>query len=208
MKKKTYFIISGIIVLFFLIFYCNVTLVNVDKEKLPDPVGIIDGNLSIQHDNVTYHNNVNFIDQKNTHGDNMLSFLFDYKPNVNVYYFNATNKSGYIDTETLINGLNWMVENSVTKVNISLSSKTKNDELQNWILEHDNMKIYSSYNNKLNTYDYPALYENVIASGRNPKVHYKDIDIKYKNDNILLINNGFKLYKGNSYLSILSMFNN
>ena len=45
------------------------------------------------------------------------------------------------------------------------------------------MKVYSSYNNLLNSLDYPSMYENVIASGcDNSKIKYKDMDVCYANN--------------------------
>lgn len=66
-----------------------------------------------------------------------------------------------------------MLKNNVYYVNISLSSKKYSEKLENWILEHPNVKIYCSYNNQENTFDYPALYEMTIASGSSKKINYK-----------------------------------
>ena len=125
-----------------------------------------------------------------------------------MYYFDASNNEGKIETKGIIEGLEWMVDNSVEKVNISLSTKTMNNELKSWIKDHNEILIYASYNNRINSYDYPAMYPKVYASGTDSRINYKDIDIKYKNNNIIILPNVFKIYHGNSYLSIISMLNN
>ncbi len=37
--------------------------------------------------------------------------------------------------------------------------------------------------------------------------NYKTSDVVYKSNNIMVFNNGFHYYKGNSYLSIITMLN-
>lgn len=98
-----------------------------------------------------------------------------------------------------------MLSNDVKRVNISMSNKVKNDSLQNWIAEHKEIRVFASYNNKFNSYDYPAMYPGVYASGSSRKISYKDKDINYCSNNILVINNGIKAYHGNSFLSVISM---
>ena len=58
--------------------------------------------------------------------------------------------------------------------------------------------------NKLNSLaDYPAMYSGVIASGSDNKIKYKDIDMHYDSNKIILINkNGLKFFEGNSFLSL------
>lgn len=46
-------------------------------------------------------------------------------------------------------------------------------DLELWIKQHDDIEVYVSYNNKFNSFDYPAMYENVYVSGSSPKIHYK-----------------------------------
>ena len=59
----------------------------------------------------------------------------------------------------------------------------------------------------INTYDYPAMIDGTISSGFNEEVNYKTSDVVYKSNNIMVFNNGFHYYKGNSYLSIITMLN-
>lgn len=74
-----------------------------------------------------------------------------------------------------------MLSNNISKVNISLTSKQYSKDLENWISQNkDSVQIYASYNNLLNSYDYPAMYDNVIASGSNNNINLKAIDRYYK----------------------------
>ena len=99
-----------------------------------------------------------------------------------------------------------MKEYGVNRINISLSSKVYSTQLQEWIDNNPDIIVYASYNNKVNTFDYPAMYENVIASGeKNSKIEFKKNDVKYKSKKIISIRNK-QLYNGNSYLSLISMF--
>lgn len=56
----------------------------------------------------------------------------------------------------------------------------------------------------LKKYYYPAMYENVISSGSNDCVGYKNEDYLYSSSNIVILPK-FKQYKGNSFLSIVTM---
>lgn len=101
-----------------------------------------------------------------------------------------------------------MKNRGVKKINISLSSKIYSDDLQNWVSEHQDIKIFASYNNKINTYDYPAMYEGVVASGKyNDVIKFKENDVKYNSMDIIGIFS-LKKYSGNSFLSLISMFEN
>lgn len=170
-----------------------------------DSVGIIDGNLSIKYDNINYSENICFDSKNITHGDEIIQFILNCQSNIEVYYYDASNQDGEVYNDSIIQGLEWMLNNNVKRVNISMSNKVKHDSLQNWIEEHKEIRVFASYNNKLNSYDYPAMYAGVYGSGSNKKISYKDIDINYCSNDILVINNGIKVYYGNSFLSVLTM---
>lgn len=53
-----------------------------------------------------------------------------------------------------------------------------------------------------------AKYEFVYASGYDSRIVYKNIDLKYNSNRIILLADKIKYYKGTSYLSLLSMLNN
>lgn len=206
MKNRMLLIL--ILCLFLVIFLIPKSITVVYKKDCKYKLGIIDANLSSKYDNVIYSINTEISSIKPTHGDKLISFVFDCQKNAKLYYYDASDNSGSIKTNNIIDGLNWMAENSVDRINLSLSNKVKHEELQSWIINHKNIRVYASYNNKLNSLDYPAMYNNVYATGCNPKINYKEIDIKYKNSNIIVLPNIFKKYKGNSYLSIISMLSN
>ena len=135
----------------------------------------------------------------------MIQFAREINKNICIYYYDASNKDGNIKTENLINGLNWMLENDIKYINISLSCISKNKDLEKWIADHPSCKIYASYNNNLTSFDYPAMYNGVYSSGIDNRINYKKTDIHYKSNKIIFINNVTHIYKGNSYLSMLSM---
>lgn len=180
-KKNIITIMSVVILLYGLYYMSDSYNFIFNKIIVNDAIGIIDGNISKKNANITYS-----IKKKNksiepTHGDKLVKFLNSICDNPSIYYYDASNEDDDITTEGIINGLEWMVKNNVEKVNISLSSKEYSDELNNWISLHkDVIKIYASYNNLINSYDYPAMYDYVIASGSNKNIEYKDIDFNYK----------------------------
>lgn len=189
--------------------FCVITILKsvvfVIHTECPDSVGIIDGNISIKHDNIIYSENTYINNKTITHGDEMIQFIHNCQSDIEVYYYDASDQNGEVYTDSIIEGLEWMLSNNIKRVNISMSNKVKHDLLQNWISEHKEIKVFASYNNKLNSYDYPAMYAGVYASGSSRKINYKEIDINYCSNNILVINYGIKIYHGNSFLSVHSM---
>lgn len=204
-KSKKHIILAIIIVICLFVIIFNSSVVLVVKVNCNVKVGIIDSSLSKTYENINFNEGTSFSSEKETHGDKMIEFTKNCQKNIELYYYDAQNIEGYIDTESILKGLDWMVEHSVERVNLSLSNSVKHEELQKWILEHKQIKVFASYNNKLNSFDYPAMYDDVIASGTNSKVDYKDIDIKYNSSTIVVISEDLNIYKGNSYLSILTM---
>lgn len=169
--------------------------------------GIIDDSLTTEIENVTYINYDNSNRKNESHGEKLCRFANDNYKNFEIYYYNAE-INGQISSENIIYGLDELKDRGVNKINISLSSKIYSDGLQNWISEHKDIKIFASYNNKINTYDYPAMYEGVVASGKyNDVIKFKECDVKYNSMNIIGINS-LKKYSGNSFLSLVSMFKN
>lgn len=201
-KNKILILLIGVCIIVYLL---NSYFTVINTKDCRDRIGIIDTKLSKNYEGVIFSDNTRLNNFEKTHGDEMLSFLFKCQNNAELYYYDASSDEGVISTNSIIEALNWMANNSVSRVNLSLSNKIKHEELQSWILEHKNIKVYASYNNKLNSYDYPAMYNNVYGSGSNTQINYKNIDFQYKNSNIIIFPNIFKLYKGNSYLSIISM---
>lgn len=171
-------------------------------------IGIIDDGVSnIALENVLEYNGPTINDKK-THGDSLLEYLHAKKFTGEIYFYSAENDSSIITEDNIINGLNWMKENGVEYVNISLSSRKKCANLQKWINHNKDIKVYCCYNNKLNSFDYPAMCKNVIASGSLSKVKYKKCDRKYRSQEIIVFS-GKKIqkFKGNSFLSIETILN-
>lgn len=207
MKYKKKFILFSLlfIPIFFLINLVNTNYLASEKVTLSDKIGIIDGDISTIQENTIYNDDYVLFDSELTHGDNMIEFLNNICLEPQIYYYNASTEDNYITDQSIIAGLKWMLSNNISKVNISLSSKQYSKDLENWISQNkDSIQIYASYNNLLNSYDYPAMYDNVIASGSNKKIDFKDIDKYYRKSTILVFPK-MNSYHGNSFLSMLTL---
>lgn len=170
------------------------------KNAIDTRFGVIDGHISKNYD-ITAKKRVNTYEEKNTHGDNVLSFLMQYAPNLDYYYYDAEDENG-LSTENILYGLEWMKDNNVDYVSISLSSKFYSDKLEEWIKDNESeIKVYASYNNALNSLDYPAMYKGVIGIGSSKKINPKKDDIIFHTNKIIVIGNGINYYHGNSYLT-------
>ncbi len=168
-------------------------------------VGIIDDSLYENcNENVIYEGEI--IEDKKSHGQDMLNYMESIGYTNTIYYFSAE-KSDNINSDSIIEGLEWMKDNGIKRVNISMSSKKKSQDLVEWISNNSDIKIFCSYNNIVNTYDYPAMIDGTISSGSNVEVNYKVSDVVYKSNDVIVLNNGVHYYKGNSYLSIMTMLN-
>ena len=204
MKKRVFVLIT--IVISLIIYIVSSYVIVLPQKDSVLVLGIIDGDLSFTHDNVI--NTVPLVEEgEKQHGDMILSFIEEYNCNVDIAYYDAENNNE-ISTKSLIEGLNWMIENNIKCVCISLSSDFYSEELETWINEHsDTIKIYASYNNSSNTLDYPAQHSNVIGVGADSKINYKSIDVRCKTNKIILYRQGIHIYKGNSYLAPMTMIN-
>lgn len=205
--RKIKIIIISITVLVCISITISNSFVIIKGTNSNDRIGIIDTNLSQKSNMITYSNNTKFNGSEETHGDKLIEFIKKCQKTYDLYYYDATDNDGNIKTQKIIEGLEWMQSNSVKRVNISLSNKVKHKDLETWIDNHNDIKVFVSYNNKYNSFDYPAMYENVIASGCDNRINYKAIDYKYKSNKIIIWPNIIKVYTGNSYLSVLSMLN-
>ena len=206
MQKKKILIFSGsALILILLIIIIVHSFVFVHKCSYFGKIGIIDDCLSNEHSNIIYYQTNKIENIKKSHGDLLIDFLEKYNFEGNIYYFAAVDSSGKITSEQILNGLEWMYKNEITKVNISLSSAFYNKQIDEWIQTHPDVQIYSSYNNDINSVaDYPAMYENVIASGSDSRIKYKNNDSKYSSNKVIILYKNY-YYVGNSYLSLLTM---
>lgn len=80
-------------------------------------------------------------------------------------------------------------------------------DIQRWIQDNKgSIQVYAGYNNNINTIsDYPAMYREVIGSGFDDRIEYKECDRKYRSNKILIISDKISYKIGNSYLSLISM---
>lgn len=178
----------------------SVVVVFNNENASTETYGIIDGHLSKEHENLFKINSVEYIGS-NTHGDKILQMMNEYSGNTKFYYYDAQIGDAF-SSENILNALKWMKRNGVKYVSISLSSKFYSDEVQSWIsMNKNDIVIYASYNNELNTLDYPAKYNDVIGVGSSSKIEKKECDIIMKSNKIILISNGFRFYSGNSFLT-------
>lgn len=204
--KKIKIIPLFFVVVAILVWYVWENYVIITNTICNEAVGILDGRLSKVYDNIELGNQNATLEKKSTHGDEMIKFAKACQENIIIYYYDASDENGIIHKENIIAGLNWMYESKIKKINISLSSKQKSKELEKWIIEHKDVKVFVSYNNNRNTYDYPAMYEGTVASGSDPRILYKSTDVQYCSNKIILFNTRkIAYFKGNSYLSVYSM---
>ena len=190
------------IVLFVLLRSNLVVFVNSDSNII---IGIIDDSLTRSHPNVVMQNRPSSdTSQATSHGDEMLKFVFAYAPNVGIYYFDATNTEGVIDTEHMLEALEWMISNGVEVVVIPLSARYYSVALRDFIQANQNrLRIYASYDNRTQSFDYPAMYHYVVGVGQT-RYSYKPNDIIFRTSRIWLLHRRPMYFHGNSYLAILA----
>lgn len=201
LNEKNIFII--ILILFIVIMFVFVSyeiklIIPKDKEMC---IGIIDGQITIKVENVVY-NRINEELKQKQHGDYMVEFAKKVNPSVKIEYFDATNENGIINTEKILEGLDYLKEKDVKIINLSLSTKKYSSDIQDWVNKNTDIKVYASYNNLENSYDYPAMYENVYGCGKKGKIKTKENDYMYTSNKIVLLNDIKNKYEGNSYLTI------
>lgn len=203
-SKKQKIILMIVLLSMILVSAINSQLVITNKIDCNKTIGIIDGNYSLRFENTIYNTNPKE-DITETHGDKMLKFANALSNGLNIYYYDATNLEGKIDTNNIILGLEYMKSNNIKTINISLSSKKYSSEIESWIKANPQIKVYASYNNLINTFDYPAMYDKVIGVGKKVGIEYKDIDKVYYTNRIIVIPNISEVFEGNSYLSLYEM---
>ncbi len=72
--------------------------------------GIIDAQLTIDYGNIIVNNRKKINPDKKTHGDQLINFANKYYSNLKIYYYDASNENGSVDTNGIIAGLEWMKE--------------------------------------------------------------------------------------------------
>ncbi len=193
--------IGIVVVIFFILQFRKIYNTTSHNDYIVHKIGIIDTNLKQDvYENLIYADKC-FSEEK-THGNDIVNYIRVKGYQEDIYYYSAINAEGNIDSNEILKGLEWMEKNDVNNVNISLSSKFHSREIQEWIETHSHIQVYASYNNKLNSCDYPAMYINVIASGTKKDIIYKDNDVRYCSNKIIVWDKGIHMFNGNSFLSL------
>jgi hypothetical protein len=204
-KKGIVQVIVIIVIIVFANYVHSNYIIKIEKKNLNSrKYGIIDDALYSKRKDVIYLNSVYDEQESFSHGEELCDFIRDNYKNYSIFYYNAE-INGEINSKGILNGLDKLESMGVKRINISLSSKIYSDDIQNWVTNHADIAVYASYNNKMNSYDYPVMYDGVIASGVSGEVvDFKKNDVKYKTKKIISAFS-LKLYSGNSYLSLISM---
>jgi ribonuclease HI len=206
-RIRTIKIVSLIVVVVIIGFaYINNEFIFLSKVNTNAVIGVIDGRLTRESE-IVIKTNKEVTTEKTeelNHGDLIVNFI-QKASDADVVYYDASDSNGKISTQSIIEGLNWMKENDVKYVNLSLSSSKYSDDLQEWINDNNQIHVYASYNNIANSFDYPAMYKNVIASGNNREVIKKENDIYYNTNKVIVNWQIFNPYIGNSYLTLITI---
>ncbi len=126
LKRKFVKIVSIIILLIIvvgIIVNNSFVFANSVSDMTNSRIGILDGRLSFEPKYVLLSDNTIINEDGYTHGDKMISFAKEYCNNLDIYYYDITDKNNEITNDNIINGLNWMVKNNILKVNLSFSTK-------------------------------------------------------------------------------------
>lgn len=209
--KRCVWLFCGALILILggIIFFRSKYIIIMPKESYSEcKIGIIDENLGKDYKDKVILSRPAEVTGETGHGDILIQFLKACGYGGVVYYYVAENSDGDIGSEEILDGLKWMKKQGIKTVNISMSSHYYDEDLSQWISDNcAQMQIYASYNNLENTFDYPAMYNNVIASGKRSAIVFKDCDINYRTNNIIIVNKKTYIYKGNSFLSLLTVLN-
>ena len=197
----------------FLVFLCVVVIFMVttthgqsivDSKKIVK-VGIID---SIVSDKTLEYYNVKstkrFISVGNeieaSHGNAILEIISKNTTRAEIYYAQVLNSNNVGQITSIVNAINWCIENEVDIINMSFATKNDNKLLKDAISYaiSKNVLIISSCLNYSEDYSYPAMYSGVISVSDGD---CKDaVIIVPKEEYVLnLPGLGYKTYKGTSY---------
>ena len=203
MKRKSKICIGIVLILIIgcIIIYHEFNFVLFKTNFKVNSIGIIDGYLSDKdYENLDYMSSI--MEKEVTHGDMLIDYLNSRNYKGTIAYYPAVDNKGTITSEKIIEALNWMNNNGIKLINISLSTKKYDEDLNTWLDENPDVTVFCSYSNQDNTYDYPAMYTKVIASGTSNNILYKEKDVRYHSNLIIVWNKGFHFYNGDYFLSI------
>lgn len=205
-KKIIMILLIIVVIMFLLVAHLNYKYYFVnDFYETNQTIGVIDGDLSFDNANIVITNiDYTFSGEQKKHGDYLLNFI-ERVSDASIAYFDACDEFGKINTERIIIGLEWMKENGIKYVNISLSGNRYSEELENWLKDNPDINVYASYNNNKNSFDYPAMYDEVVGSSVDGGLVKSEKDKVYSSNKIVLDYDFKNIYEGNSFLSVLSL---
>jgi len=126
-------------------------------------------------------------------------------PKAQIYPLKILDDKGRSKVNKVIEALDWCIENNIDLINLSFSTNILNSELFEKINEvsDSGIIVVASYSNLNNTYDYPAMYNNVIgvkATKAKKIIVNNDIVYAYGNKVVTTNNNGeYIQVSGNSF---------
>ncbi|MDD4157602.1 MAG: S8 family serine peptidase [Candidatus Cloacimonetes bacterium] len=99
-------------------------------------------------------------------------------PGSEVYPVSVLNKNGNSSISNIIEAIKWCISNQIDIINLSISTSYNDQKFKEVIATaiSNNIIIVASYSNQKNTYDYPAMYANVIGVKSTVKNEIKIID--------------------------------
>lgn len=204
--KRKLFVICFFVILssFFLIIHNTLYIIFEKDDSYCDKIGIIDGSLCNDlTSDIIYMGD--YCGKQNSHGEKLIELVEKSGFSGTIYYYSAENQ-GVIRSADIVCGLEWMKEQGVKKVNISMSTKKYDKGLEEWLIDNPEITVFCSYNNLANSSDFPAMYPQTIASGAKNGISRKKQDKMYPSNRVIILGkDGISFYSGNSFLSILTM---
>ena len=187
-------------------------------------IAIIDSGVYANHNDfsINIKKGYNFIDNdeimddSNGHGTQITGIIgsadnnkgvVGIAPMADIYPLKILDNNGRSKVDKVIEALDWCIKNNINIINLSFSINVNNSNLYEKINQVTELGIIvvASYSNLKNTYDYPAMYDNVIGvKGTNKEKVYVDNDIFYAyGEKIVTTNNDGEYIRvsGNSFAS-------
>jgi len=167
--NKTKRIILILVVLAIITISIILIFTTVFKKQETITIGVIDSNMSQEYISkyniTTIMNNNNQIYNSPTHADMVVDVIKNTNNNCEVLLANVINDNMTCDVSSIIDSLNWLNENNVDIICMSITSLNDNLELRNIIKEtlDKDIVIVAACLNYSTVATYPAAYKNVIS---------------------------------------------
>lgn len=139
------------------------------KKQETITIGVIDSNMSQEyiskHNITTIMNDNNQIYNTPTHADMVVDVIKNTNNNCKVLLANVINDNMTCDVSSIIDSLNWLNENNVDIICMSITTLNDNPALKNIIKETlaKDIVIVAACLNYSTIETYPAAYKNVIS---------------------------------------------